>query len=291
MIVEQDTDAWHVQVFDAEDAAGNATGIIFVDERCIGNLQSLATRLAFPDTGFVARTDPRVWRIRAYSPVEELSFCGQTVLALGAVLRAMRGQPSCGRVLVHTAAGPVELSEDDGGDSGRFWVRLTIDHIGGRRNPNAVAGLLQIDSNWLGPEIVIGFGRHRAYVEVGEIGHLHVFTPDPGEVMRYCREHGISAVCPFVRVGVGHLALRVFTTSLSGREDAATCGAVAALPAYLATAETAAGAGEWRVDQGSGGVIGRGRLYLRSTEGPRSVAVGGHTRILTVGNLQKSAWT
>lgn len=146
-------------------------------------------------------------------------------------------------------------------------------------------------ANLPGPQCCICFGRHRAYVEVGEVDQLHAFTPGSDEVMQYCRERNISAVCPFARVGPDHLAIRVFTTSLSGREDAATCGAVAGLPAYLASLEAAAGAGAWRVDQGTRGPTARGRLYVRCAETAHHIAVGGHTKLLTVGILQESVWT
>src|SRR5262249_47879470 len=136
-----------------------------------------------------------------------------------------------------------------------------------------------------GPEVIMGFGRKRAYVELGRPQSLLDLVPSPGEILSYCRGRGINGLCPFHSPAPGRIHMRVFTTSLEGREDASTGGAVAALPLYFETVGRHAQIVAWKVEQGIGPAAGRGCLYVRRRAFGGDVSIGGEVKLVSAGDL------
>ena len=131
----------------------------------------------------------------------------------------------------------------------------------------------------------MGFGRKRAYIELGSAQSLLDVRASPRAILSYCRSRGINGICPFHSPLPGRIHMRVFTTSLEGREDASTGGAVAALPLYFETVERHAQIVTWKVEQGVGPASGRGCLYVKRRAFGGDVSVGGEVKLVSAGDL------
>jgi predicted PhzF superfamily epimerase YddE/YHI9 len=126
------------------------------------------------------------------------------------------------------------------------------------------------------PARVIDTGRRRAYRRV-EAATFGDFALAPEAALSWLQANELSGLCLVCERSAGEVALRVFTTSLDGREDVATGGAAAGLPAFL---------GEDRaliVRQGIGPARRRGVLRVRVEGG--SVWLGGACAWLVEGRL------
>jgi PhzF family phenazine biosynthesis protein len=85
--------AWIVDAFVDEDYAGNDAGVVL----CRGGfpprrrMQSVAFHLGLPTTAFVVPQPSRQYRIRWFTPKNELNLCGHATIASACYLYEVRG--------------------------------------------------------------------------------------------------------------------------------------------------------------------------------------------------------
>lgn len=273
---------WLARVFFHENIAGNLTGIIFSDspvtpESC----QALAHRICLPDTAFIWPSVGEVPMHRTFSPHEELRFCTQTLLAAAAVNATIFDSNKSARFEYDTAEGPVTvLTEGDG----LWWVNAIPDPAQTLIDLS-VLHRLGISDEYIGGTVCIaGIARRRLYIPLHSTEELYKLRLSPSDVISTCVELGINGICLFVVLRSDHIALRVFTTSLAGSEDAATGGAALGLISYdqhysLGLSETI------RVDQGHIESFQRGCLYVQQSRKSGQVRLGGFVDVLSNGSL------
>jgi predicted PhzF superfamily epimerase YddE/YHI9 len=269
-------DVWWVNAFVGPAAGGNSTCVVLEDfESSAVERAEIARSLRAPDTVFVTRTPSGGWAIRFFSPEEgEMAFCGQGVVAAHAVLRALgtasREQPlelSTGVGVVSTTGDPVDP------DVSWFAVARGNVRVVGKPDP---ASSLPLDAG--AEAVIVDSGRARLYRALPTAVDLAAIAIAPGDVLRACAELQVKGICFYARTNGPTVALRVFTVSLAGGEDAATGGAVLGLAALLPP-------GDWTIEQGHGRVLNRGLLRLRAPSGTAEIAVGGAAEIVARGTL------
>lgn len=263
------------RVFHRESMPGNLTGVVVCPSPPRPrDCQFVARRLGLPDTCFVWKSASGNWMHRTFSPYEELTFCTQTLLAGAACLQAGKDCP------FETAIGPVTVHRDEG----QYWIRQDVDKAR-RLKDRSVLHRLGLEEQLLGGEpAVTGVGRQRLYIPLRSPGILYRLTFSSEIILRECRRHGWTGLCFFALMDEGHVALRVFTTSLKGGEDAATGGAALGLIGYhrfqsLGLSERV------RVEQGPAGSEKRGCIRLRWSSSSPSVWLGSPVDVLMRGTL------
>lgn len=249
--------AWIATVFGGEGAVGNPTGVVRLDgELEPARCQAIAARLGAPDTVFYWPAGEQRFHARFYSPSEAMSVCYQALIAAGRIV---------GAPVTTFACSDRELIVEHGGPLG--WVR-TPSALIERQGTVDVPGGLTGD--------VVSTGRRRAYAWVSAEG-LERYALAASDALAWLQARALSGLCLVHEAGPGALSMRVFTTSLEGREDVATGGAAAGLPALLGRE------GSWTVHQGIGPAHRRGLLQLGAdVQGTR---VGGHCEIVLEGAL------
>ena len=260
------TEAWLVNAFCSERAAGNVTGVVFPPGDADGTwCHEVAKALRAPDTAFLW-DDAGGHRARFFSPAEgEMAMCGQGLIACDAVLRA-RG-----------ASGPLRIRSQVGelvceSFEGKSWLRFPRESV--TQEPNRL--VLALSREVEGRAQVVDSGRRRAFLEL-PLDAMERLTLPASHVMHACRELSLAGLCFYARTGEAELHFRVFTVSLEGREDASTGGAVVGLAPLLEKKP------EWRIEQGSGSRFSRGTLFLRDQ--PEGVLVGGEVQLVLKGDL------
>jgi predicted PhzF superfamily epimerase YddE/YHI9 len=270
-------------VFVSERAAGNPTGVI-VGVRFTSEIeQGIAQMLGYPDTVFLSpKHDDGCYESETYSPSEAIAFCVQSLLAAGSTLELAR-EESC-PITFRVRGRDVQVFADVDAVPGRYWVRMNENRRLADLAPEAVRDSIGVASRVQ----VVDAGRRRAFVRLESLSALEAIEPTPASVMRFCRQQQLHGLCAFVLTGARDIALRVFTTSLDGREDAATGGAVAGL--HQCCPEVARDADRpWRIEQGTGLRHRRGTLYLRA--GSAGVFVGGVVQQIMRGTIFPQTWS
>lgn len=260
-------EAWLLNAFCGEGAAGNATAVVFEEPGQEDQRWAVAQSLRVPDTVFVRPTGPEAFSLRFFSPQEgEMTFCGQGIIAADQAIRRKAGN-SASELRLDTPAGLVRSTAE----SDVSWFRVSRSDVCERSCPSELAGI------WPGcPCAVVDSGRSRVFVRLDAGADLQATHVEPTQVLELCSTHGLSGICFYVP-GVD-VNLRVFTVSLGGREDASTGGAVAGLARLLRP-------GRWMIHQGSGSRWSRGELQLDSISHESEIAVGGRVEPVLAGRL------
>jgi PhzF family phenazine biosynthesis protein len=115
--VAEDSEILRYAAFSRDPAAGNPAGVVLdasgLDAR---QMQRIAAEVGFSETAFLVSdpADPQHLKVRYFSPLAEVPFCGHATIA-SAVALAERNGP--GRLTLHTVAGDVVVSsryDEDG---------------------------------------------------------------------------------------------------------------------------------------------------------------------------------
>ena len=273
---------WQLLVYCSDTARGSPTGVVFPgDGLSPGQYQATAAALGYPDTVFLTASPGGFeWCARSFSPAHELSLCTQALIAAFRVLQKREGTHSVARIVFRTPSGSIPVSELFPERKEIAWLTGPCRILDRRVSQSP---LPRRDTLPSAEELVIDTGRSRLFCELAHADQLSAL--EPTDVMGYCAAEEIDGICLFACTGEREIAMRVFTTSLDGREDISTGGAVMGLLPYLQRKEAKLQAGCWTVRQGIGPTHQRGTLFTTPHAEPGMAVVGGAHRFVAKGIL------
>ena len=106
-----------LSAFTSSPDGGNPAGAWLGEELpSVEEMQQLAAKLGYSETAFIAPTGGQRRRIRYFSPLAEVSFCGHATIASGVLLGQNSG---AGRYLLETSVGEVPVAVALDGDHWR----------------------------------------------------------------------------------------------------------------------------------------------------------------------------
>lgn len=265
---------WLGRVFchgESGESGGNHTAIL---PEGAENPAAAAEALGFPDTAFVVGRDARTVRVRTFSPVEELALCLQTSLATPLAFGADHGEKW---EVVHPA-GALTISVERASQRLICWAH---DPQGPPGHAEPVDDL----PRWARPtgsrEVVrLAQARSRLYLEMTDVDGF--VPPSPDAVTEVCRAHGCTGLVCFAPITDTSVRVRVFTTSLGGREDSATGGAALGVGTLLGRAGRS---GRIEITQGPSDPFAQSRLLLDLDGMDGDLRVGGQVRPLLTGRM------
>lgn len=157
-----DTDVIRYAAFTTDPSGGNPAGVVpdatGLTEQ---DMRRIAAEVGYSETAFVTQSDPRIrrFRLRYFSPLVEVPFCGHATVATSVVLARRFG---IGPLLFDTPAGEIAVRTDvaDGVPIATLTsVETRIRAVGGTELAEALA-VLHWSSEDLHPDFPpqIGFG-------------------------------------------------------------------------------------------------------------------------------------
>ncbi|EJC71123.1 putative epimerase, PhzC/PhzF [Rhizobium leguminosarum bv. viciae WSM1455] len=282
--------AGHVRVstvFGGPGARGNLTATVFCDTAPNPDLaRDLASTLTFPETGFLwpAGKANRSYNLMSQSPLEELSYCTQTLLAAGEWLQSGK-DPGAARIKqVRTQKGEIIIRDEN--DPTVFWTSTTA------VTPRVI-DVFEISPLWPPPLtgsyplMRIACGRTRLVQQFNSLEQLYELAPTPDDILAVCKVYECQGLSVFYRGQAEHIHARVFTTSLGGAEDLGTGGAAVAMAAYLESTGSPLGCGAHVVIEQGALAIGKGQIFLRVASS--GVFIGGRVTPVLDGQLLGSS--
>lgn len=232
--------------FAETEGGGNPAGVV-LDARELHEprMQHLAAEVGYAETAFVVDPavdgDPRHVRLRFFSPVAEVPFCGHATIATAVALAEERGP---GPLLVETASGPLAVTTELGAD-GRVSASFTSVEPAVRPLDDDVRdellGLLGLAPGQLRadrPVLEAYAGNWHPVVSLAERAALDSFTFDPARVRALMDRRGWTGTVTVVwedaadPTGPVVEARNLFPVGTMS-EDPATGSAAASLGAYL----------------------------------------------------------
>ncbi|HST48126.1 PhzF family phenazine biosynthesis protein [Jatrophihabitans sp.] len=231
-----------LSAFARDGAGGNPAGVV-LDARALDEQQmrALAEQVGYSETVFVTDGPPepgrRHYRVRYFSPLAEVPFCGHATVALGAALGSVLGG---GDLELDTAAGPVAVRTGQH-PSGEWWARLASVPPRQRQLP---AELLQRALDCFGwstdvlepglPPMLCYAGAWHLVLNLADRAELEAMSYDFAALQALCSEQDWTTVSVMYQVSPQeYLARNPFPVG-GVVEDPATGAAAAAYGGYLA---------------------------------------------------------
>jgi PhzF family phenazine biosynthesis protein len=277
-----------LSAFARDGEGGNPAGVV-LDARTLDEQQMrvLAEQVGYSETVFVTDGPPepgrRHYRVRYFSPLAEVPFCGHATIALGAALGGVLG---AGDLTLDTAAGPVELRTGQH-PSGEWWTRLASVPP---RQQQVPATLLQRALDCFGwstdvlepglPPMLCYAGAWHLALSLADRSTLESLSYDFATLQALCLEQGWTTVSVMYQVGPQeYLARNPFPVG-GVVEDPATGAAAAAYGGYLAALGVVRPPDRLRIRQGE--QLGRpSELTVELLADQASVWVTGAVRPIT----------
>lgn len=257
--------------FSADPAGGNPAGVV-LDAHDLGDTQmlDLAAEVGYSETAFVTgHPGPGEYRVRFFSPLAEVPFCGHATVATAVALG-----PGTHRFVTNAGVVPVTV---DG--AGRATLTSVPPHVGDLAAADRVALLAAL--RWAAEDLdpalpvrVAYAGAYHPVVAARSRQRLAELDYDVPALTALMRARDWTTVQLVWREAADSFHVRNPFPVGGVYEDPATGAAAAALGGYLRELELAGPDAELRLCQGDD--MGRpGRLTVTLRSGERGVRVSG----------------
>lgn len=267
-----------VKAFSRSKEAGNPAGVITnADGLSVTRMQAIATELGFSESAFVTPSDKADFRVRFFSPTQEVDFCGHATIA---TFHALMEQ---GRIVFEGTSEKKITQETNIGvlpvfceALGKITMAQTEPIFGAAEQDRAkIAGLLGIQPGALLdlPVQVVSTGTPKLMIPVNSLKTLRAVTPNLAGIAAYCKDGEARGFYPFTSETIDPNATfqaRQFNPLAGINEDPITGIAGGALGCY-ATKYELSDSQQMIIEQGYTMGMG-GQMFVDLSQG---VQVGG----------------
>ena len=242
-----------VDVFAKQRYEGNPLAVVLDATGLEGDaMQAIAREMNLSETTFICGRKPNgSYRVRIFTPAEELPFAGHPTLGTASVLRSLAADEEANpsRVVLSLGVGEVPVEFEDDGDACTAWFTAHAMELEGFPDSHRLAQAVGLDPDDFvddappravraGPAFIFVALRSRAALERSRLD-MQAFQPFEAEgfaksVYLFTRETAQEE---------NDLCARVFFDANGVREDPATGSATAFLGAYLLEYPELAGEG------------------------------------------------
>ena len=264
------TEISRLTAFSDDPKGGNPAGVV-LDASGLGDarMQEIAAQVGYSETAFVVSREGERYRVRYFSPLAEVPFCGHATIATAVALGP-------GEHVFVTNAGEVPVGVDDDGVATLTSVDPEVADLG-EEDLSALLGALRWNSFDLDeslPPKVAYAGAYHPILAVGSRQRLAELDYDVPALKALMEARGWTTVQLVFRAADDTFDVRDPFPVGGVYEDPATGAAAAAFGGYLRELWIAPGDATLHLRQGDD--LGRpSRLTVRLTPGEAGVRVSG----------------
>jgi PhzF family phenazine biosynthesis protein len=226
------TEVLRYTAFSTDPAGGNPAGVVLdASELADEDMQRIAKEVGYSETAFLTRTADRAYRVRYFSPLIEVDFCGHATIATSVALAEQIG---AGPLVFRTNAGDVTIETGPG--------NATLTSVAPHSRPASateVADTLRA-LRWQSTDLAPAFPVRVAYAGVDHLmvaaasrARLATLDYDFDALASIMRAAGWTTVHLFHADGPRHFQVREPFPVGGVVEDPATGAAAAAFGGYL----------------------------------------------------------
>lgn len=275
-------DVEHIAAFSAASSGGNPAGVVICETLPpADDMQRVAQQVGYSETVFAAPLKDG-WRVRYFSPLVEVDFCGHATIALGAALAKRQGSGTFALQL-NQAEITVDGHHSQTGWSASF--RSPPTRSGGAPQPLldealALFKLHQADLDLRIPPALAHAGANHLVLALRSRDALRRMNYDIAQGQALASRENLTTFCLVYAEQDQHFHVRNPFPLGGVFEDPATGAAAAALGGYLRDIGWPHGA-SIRIDQGDDmGVPCRIRADIGAASG-EGIRVSGNARLMT----------
>ncbi|HYD35747.1 MAG TPA: PhzF family phenazine biosynthesis isomerase [Vitreimonas sp.] len=230
-----------VKAFTRNQAEGNPAGVV-LDANSLTDEQMLeiSAQLGFSESAFVQKSDQADFKVRFFTPTQEVDLCGHaTIATFHALVEAnvidVDGKDSV-TIIQESKAGLLSVTVYKDGlivmtQPQPEFFQIIDDN-------DKVASLLALKSEDLDlayPTQAVSTGSPKLMIPIKSREQLFAIQPQLKEIAEYCKQHGVKGFYPFTTDPIDHdsdFHARQFNPLAGINEDPITGVAGGALGAY-----------------------------------------------------------
>lgn len=219
-----------IKAFTKNPQQGNPAGVMLdADSVSDDTKQAIATELGFSESAFVEQSDVADFKVRFFSPTQEVDFCGHaTVATFYTLLSAQKIEPSKTEPQVVTQEtgigvlpvtcyedGKIMMTQQEPEFAELFTDRARFAHMIGLNPKDLGCQAIQIVST----------GARQLVIPVKNLEILKSIQPNKAEIIEHSMQYDHAGVCAVTTEGFttnGNLATRNFAPRYGIDEDPAT---------------------------------------------------------------------
>ncbi len=223
-----------LNAFGKTDKGGNPAGVVINAENLnVKQMKNIAKEVGFSETAFVSASDIADFKVRFFTPSEEVDLCGHASIATFYCLAEL-GIISPGRYTQETKAGVLDIEVMD---DKTILMTQSLPEFFGIIDKNDIADSLNISTYNMTnmPVEIVSTGLRDIIVPVNTLDDLLSIKPNFDKISKISKRYGATGYHVFTLEtkfkGIAHS--RNFAPLYSIPEESATGTATGALSCYL----------------------------------------------------------
>ncbi|WP_326099695.1 PhzF family phenazine biosynthesis protein [Paenibacillus pabuli] len=215
---------------------GNPAGVVLQAEHLSDSqMQEIARQVGFSETAFVMPSDQADFKVRYFTPSDEVDLCGHATIALFYLMKAQH-LVEVGIYTLETLAGILEVVVEA---SGEIYLSQTLPKFGKIVDRQQIAHSLHIPLHDLHAELpvqIVSTGLRDILIAVNHVDVLAKIVPDFQLIAEICKAHQVIGYHVFALESDAKVALaecRNFAPLYDIPEESATGTSNGALLCYL----------------------------------------------------------
>jgi PhzF family phenazine biosynthesis protein len=241
-----------VNAFTADGKNGNPAGVVLdADELSEEQMLAITARAGFSETAFVSASEQATYKVRFFTPTEEVDLCGHATIATWSFMYEQQIVPA-GNYTQETLAGILGVSV---ADDGLIFMEQAKAEFYDEIPTSSVAPLLGIAENELHPSLkpqIVSTGLRDLLVPLKDDSILARLQPEFGLITDFSKRHNITGLHVFsLKNGPDSIAdARNFAPAVGIPEECATGTSNGALLCYLKKHNALPDKPIYRIEQG-----------------------------------------
>ncbi len=216
-------------------AGGNPAGVVLeADGLSEKQMMFISKKVGFSETAFVQKSDKADYKVRFFTPVDEVNLCGHATIATYYLMWKKR-QAKNGFLKQETKAGILGIEITEGGT---IFMNQIPPQYYGELDKNQIAESLNIPVNYLDEELpveIVSTGLKDIIVPLKSMGYLFLVKPNLQRINEISKQYKVIGYHIFTSEtkfnSTAHC--RNFAPLYGVPEESATGTATGALSCYL----------------------------------------------------------
>lgn len=226
-----------VKAFTKNPKDGNPAGVV-VDASSLSDeqMQTIARELGFSESAFVLPSERADYKIRFFTPKQEVDYCGHATLASYHMLFQLPENVGKTSLTQDTKAGVFTVTKND--DGMLLMQQKHPTFLDAEEDKTAIARILGVSEDGIHPSLpvqVVATNVPKLIVPMATVEALQTIQPDYRAMKQYIESHtGNGIYCFTISEHTAHnLAARYFNPAVGINEDPATGTAAGQLACYI----------------------------------------------------------
>lgn len=224
-----------VNAFSKKENGGNLAGVVLnSDNLSEKDMQQIAFKVGFSETAFVKRSNKADFKIKFFTPKEEVDLCGHATIATFVLMKS-QGIIKSGKYFQETNAGVLEVDVDE---ESNVFMKQVLPVFYGKIDIEEIADSLNCNEDIINSSLpieIVSTGLKDIIIPIRSLKCLFDIKPNFEKVASISRKYGVVGYHLFTLETIenGNANCRNFAPLYDIPEEAATGTSNGALACYL----------------------------------------------------------